>query len=341
MIRFKSLVAVLCVGAVFAFVACKSTPQEEPPAAEETVEEPAEEPQEEPAEPQSYSDANAALLAKVEESRKSAMDAGAASANAAAFNAAEAEFASVKAAVSSGSSDDLSAALKDLDGRYKALAAIANAKKKKDRIDSLGYASYDQASYNEGSKTLEELTSPDAAVSFGSGLLNKASSAEAAFDKVLDAAFRSLARDERNKAFAAKKDADSVKAAVSRKDEYNKGVDSFKRGDSQYVTGDPEGSLKSYTSAKDVFVKLYSEISEARAKAQAAIEAAKARVSQSEEVAVEADRAAPLGDEEVEGIEDEDSTLLEADDFTEVESAAAELEESVEETVEDNAGEEA
>ena len=82
------------------------------------------------------------------------------------------------------------------------------------------------------------------------------------------------------------------------------------------------------------FTKLFTEISDARAKAQAAIEAAKKRVSESAEVAVEADNKAPLTDGEVEGIEDEDAQLLSEDDFSATENEAAALEGSVEETVE-------
>lgn len=366
MIRTKSVAALLCalmcLALSFSFFACKSTPKEEPPVEEPPVEEPVEEPTPEPEpEPEpaaDFSDKNNALMEQVENARKNALAAGAKDAHEGAWKIAEAEYAAQKAALAANPGADMTKALEDLNKRYEALTAYANAKAKKDRIDSLGYASYNQGAYDEGKNLLDELAASmsdpaaelkDAAqnplgtalkaaqgnadLPTGSAWLKKASSAEEAFDKVLDAAFRSLAKAERAEAFKAKQNADSVKAAVSKKDEYNKGVESFKQGDSQYVTGNPEGSLSSYTSAKNVFTRLFTEISDARAKAQAAIEAAKKRVSASEEVAIEADNRAPLEDGSIEGIEDEDAQLLDEDDFSETESQANALEESVEASV--------
>ena len=331
MIKIKPFAVAMCLVSVLALVSCKSTPTEEPV---EPVEDVTEEPVvEEVNDVSDFSASNKALMEKIEAARKAAIDSGADSSLPEAFKACEAEYEAEKLALKTNSDKDLTKALQDLLNRYNALEAYSNAKAKKERIDSLGFASYDQASYNNGSALLEELSDSDSLISLGSNWYKKAASAEESFDKVLDLAFRALAREERTLAFAAKKDADSVKAAVSKKDEYNKGVDAFKKGDSQYVTGDPEGSLHSYTSAKEIFTALYSQISEARAKAQAALEAAKARVAESEDVALEADKISPLGDEEVEGIEDEDSTLLESDDFTEAETQAQELEDSVDENV--------
>lgn len=348
--KLRMLMAAAGVLSVLCFAACKSTPQENPvpqnePVAEDPVqiEEPGPDVENEPGEEQDpepssgAADANRALLEKVEVSRKAARESGADSANPGAYKATELEYAALKTAVSAGSDEDLSGALNDLNERYLALSAYANAKAKKDRIDDLDFASYDQSSYDAGSRILDELSNPLSNIAAGADWNKKAISAEGNFDKVLDAAFRSLARTERINAFNAKKNADSVKAAVSRKDEYNKGVEFFTRGDSNYSTKNPEGALSNYTGAKETFERLYAEILEARSKAQGAVEAAKARVSQSEEVAEEADQRSPLGDGEFEGIEDEDTMLLEEDDFSDAESAAQELENSVDATVDEEA----
>ena len=153
-------------------------------------------------------------------------------------------------------------------------------------------------------------------------------------DAVLTAAFKSLAQAKRNEAFEAKKKADSVKSAVSRKEEYTAYVDNFRNGDQNYITKNPEGALENYEKARAGFEKLYTEIAEKRAKAQAAIDEAKKRVSQSESNAAEADVTKPLGDEPVEGIESEDAKLLEDDDFSSQASAEIEISETVEETEE-------
>ena len=160
--------------------------------------------------------------------------------------------------------------------------------------------------------------------------LKNAQTAGAYFDAVLNDAFRALAKDARKKAVASKKNADSVKAAVSRKTDYDKAVKFVTDGDSMFVTGGAEKAVDSYNQAAASFEKLYNDISEKRAQAQAAIDAAKKRVAESEQTAEQADETVPLGDEKVEGIEDEDTQLLESDDFSRQENAVVELNDDIE-----------
>ena len=209
------------------------------------------------------------------------------------------------------------------------LAALADAKAKKERIDREGFASYDQKSYDNGAQLLEGLSGADPVVLPGDNQLKQAQEASASFDAVLKAAFKSLAKDARKKAVAAKKDADSVKAAVSRKADYDSAVKLVKDGDSQFVTGGAEQAVTSYEKAAASFTSLYEDIFERRAKAQKAIEEAKKRVAESESNAVAADDEFPLGDKAVEGIVDENTQLLEADDFTSQENAAVVLSDDI------------
>ena len=89
-----------------------------------------------------------------------------------------------------------------------------------------------------------------------------------------------------------------------------------------------ESALDYYDEAYDIFASLYEDISEKRAAALAAIEAAKKSVEESAAVAQEADLEAPLtGD--VDGIEDEDAVLLEEDDYANPEDAEAYLSEDI------------
>lgn len=320
-VRILALTA-LAVSAL-SFIACGSTPEPEAAPVEPVVEEPVETPAvEEPSE--DYSDANKALLAKVEESRKAAVAAGAEEADPEGLAAADAILEAQKALADS-DTGDMTAVLNDLNDRYLVLEAYAKAKAKKDKIDSLDYSGYDRNSYNNGSKILDELALPESKLVPGALRLKQAQIADANFDAVLMAAFKSLAKEERTAAFEAKKKADGVKASVSRKADYDAAVKNFKDGDSNYVTGNPEGALANYTKAKDSFNALYDDIAEKRAKAQAAIDAAKARVQESENVAAEADAKAPLGDGEIEGIEKEDAQLLEEDDFTAAENSSVEV----------------
>lgn len=307
---------------------CGSTPAEEPaPVVEEPVQE--EKPVIE-AEDGDFASANSSLLSAVEASRKLAIEAGAEEVNSVAFKACEADYETQKALIAGGTKDDLSKALNDLNTRYLALAEMAAAKEKKNKIDAQGFASYNQKSYDDGVKALEALGSAQTALLPGDVQLKNAKKVSAYFDAVLADAYRSLAKDSRKKAVAAKKNADSVKAAVSRKADYEKAVKFITDGDSQFVTGGAEQAVKSYADAERNFTQLYGEISEKRAKAQAAIEEAKKRVELSEQVAAKADIEKPLGDEKPEGIEDENTQLLEADDFTAQENSAAVIADEIE-----------
>nr|MBQ2234784.1 hypothetical protein [Treponema sp.] len=144
-------------------------------------------------------------------------------------------------------------------------------------------------------------------------------------------AFKKLAKEERNGAFAAKRDADSVKAAVAEKAAYGKAVEDFKKGDSNYAMQNPEAALKNYQSAKDQFEVLFKTVSEKREAAQKAMEAAKNAVLETQNYAANADKEAPLTGEEVQGIESEDAVLLEVETFADPKAAEVELSETISE----------
>ncbi|MDY4131249.1 MAG: hypothetical protein SOX88_08045 [Treponema sp.] len=341
MIKHRLIIA-STIALSLVFIGCGSTPaaQDAPVTDENPVEEPIAEEKTDDQTSNNEQDAmkieeqNKALWASIESARKDAIDAGAEEANKIAFTAAEAEYATEKLAMQNPSSKELTSALKDLNARYLALKEYAQAKSKKQRIDENNYASYKKDAYDEGVALINELAKPESNITFGDNWYKKAQTANAKMDAVLTAAFKSLAQAKRNEAFEAKKKADSVKSAVSRKEEYTSYVDNFRNGDQNYITKNPEGALENYEKARAGFEKLYTEIAEKRAKAQAAIDEAKKRVSQSESNAAEADVTKPLGDEPVEGIESEDAKLLEDDDFSSQASAEIEISETVEETEE-------
>ena len=324
MIKSKLVLAAFAAMSL-ALISCGSSPKEEPEIQEENVSEnTAEESQDQQQISEDTEESNEATLSKIESSRQDAINAGAQNAAPDAFNAAEEEYNSVKTAMEQG--EDVSARLKDLLARYQALKAYADAVAKKAKIDENGFASYAQNVYNDGSSIISELASSK---DYGSDWNKKAVSADAKMTFVLKAAYKSLAQAERTEAFKAKRNADSRKA------DYDKFVANFKSGDQNYVTGNPEGAIANYTKAKEGFSSLYAQVSEARAQAQAAIEEAKKRVAESETNAQWADKEKPLGDEPVEGIEEADTQLLEADDFTKAENSEVEIEETIEEAAQE------
>ena len=279
--------------------------------------------------------ANQTSLAQVEASRQEALDAGADELAPEAWAAAELEYGAQKKIVEAGSGDNLGLVLSDLDNRYKGLTAYAKASNAKEKIDSLDLAKYNQAEYDSATAILEELGSTVniggitvAKTGTGAEFRSKAESALASYQKVIKTAYQTMAKEERTNAFKNKQQADRVKAYVSRKDEYNKAVASYKNGELRRAT-DPEIAYESYKSASDTFAALYTEIAEARAATQARIDAAKQRVAESQATAVQADQDIPLS-QAIDGIEDENAKLLEDDDFSADQAAdVGSLEENV------------
>jgi hypothetical protein len=81
------------------------------------------------------------------------------------------------------------------------------------------------------------------------------------------------------------------------------------------VTGNPDGARSGYQDAASAFTELYNSVSAKRAAAQQAMDDAKKAVDNSAAYASEADGKVPLGNEKVEGIEEEDSVLLTPDTY--------------------------
>ncbi len=345
---FKSkivLAAALLVIPSFLMVSCGSAPTEEPQSVEtESVQPEAEETEETAGDEAVTEDADSleeanedndgetadSLWEMIEASRNEAISSGAKDACPAMFDAAENEYNRLKDSDDKESAE-YKAALAELNRLYMALKALADAKSKKSRIDEMDFSSYDQKNYDAGSDLIEELSADDSVNLPRASWVEKAFDADAKMSAVLIAGWRAKAKDARSEAILAQKDSNSVKCYISRKDEYKSCQDTLKSGDQKYVTGDPEGAFNDYSSAKEGFAKMFTEVSEARARAQKAVDEAKKRVEESQNTAVQADIEKPLGDEPVEGIEEEDAVLLEEDDFSEAQEADAQMAETSEE----------
>ncbi len=269
----------------------------------------------------SYLNTNKILMQRIEAAREKAIDAGAPTTAPTLFKATEKIYEAEKAVVDAGATEDLSPVLNDLLARYQGLENIAQAKELKDEIDENNFAPFRQATYDEGNKLYTTLTNPLSVINSGADYNKDAAQAEADFRLVLKTAYSSLAKDERTAAYNAKLQADSVKAYISRKDDYTHAVSMYRNGELRRSV-DPKAANESYKAAKEEFLVLYDEISKARAQAQKEIDEAKKRVTESEATAVQADKEAPLGNQPVEGIENENAKLLEDDDFSDAEKPA-------------------
>lgn len=217
------------------------------------------------------------------------------------------------------------------DARNAALDLYKKALEAKAKIDENGFAPYSQSEYDSGSSSLAEFENQKDSDLSGEELLKLAEDAEGKFRNVLQKAYKQLAKEVRAKAFAAKKDADSVKSGAAAKESYNKAVEEFKAGDTNYAMQNPESALNHYIAAETQFKTLYSSVSERRAQAQKAIDEAKAKVETAENYALNADQEKPL-EEAVEGIEAEDAVLLEEDEYAAPETLEADIPEQIEET---------
>ena len=234
-------------------------------------------------------------------------------------------------------SDNPDAAAKSIIDRYNLLANYSTAVETKKEIDENGYDSYAKNDYNRGVGNLEKVEAAFNSNSddFDKSVFVNAENAVKDFNTVINVAYKKIAKEERENAMEAKRNADSVKAGVARKAEYKEATDLITSGDSLYAMQNAKKAAEKYKDATGKLTYLYKDVSEKRAAAQAAIEEAKKRVAESEKFAEEADVKAPIT-EQVEGIEDEDAVLLEADDYDDPEDAEADIADELEDEIDES-----
>ena len=304
----------------FGFMSCKSTKQNTKPDMPAV---------EQPTVPVAAD--NSAALNAAETARRAAVKAGADKAAPDQFNDTDARYNELTKRSKAG--ENVTVELADVTARYRALEEYTKASALKNRIDELGFQSYDKTNYNKGANALSaaERLSADKS-STGAQLYEQAHTAYTSLNTALQNAFKTRAREERTAAFGAKRNADSVYAAVAQKKTYDSGVADFRSGDTSYAQQDAENALKHYGDARKTFEKLYADISEKRAAAQEAIEKAKAKVAETSEYAVQADKDAPLSGSNIKGIEDENAVLLKAETYDDPTKAAQAVPETVSDT---------
>lgn len=322
----KSLLAILSLALIFA--SCKTTDKGAGVMEDDQLglvvedEEKDENKSEEPVVIEENVD-NSDLMGAADKSRENAVACGASDFYKDAFDANDKALKGIKDA---SDGKDHSAELSEIVKKYDALAKAADARKLKNRIDSEGLAENDAASYKKGEDASSAFDQMLAESASGSELLGKASEMYDSYYAVFFVSYKKMADAERKAAVEEKKNADSVRAQISRKDDYKAYSDKLKDGDACYVSRDPEGAYKNYKYSKESFAALYADVSEKRAAAQKAIDEAKAKVLEAEKMAKEADIEKPLGDEKIDGIEDSETVLLEEDVFENPDDAVIQIE---------------
>ena len=332
----KVSIILLSLFTLLFFISCGSKPaaEEQEPEAPEVTE--AVEDLSENVEDEGLSEAEklAQLMAQVNDARQAAIDAGADRNCPDQMDKLDSLLAALK------DSDDPDAAAQSMIDRYNLLATYSKAVDAKDEIDENEYESYAQNNYDRGVENLDKVDEAfdSDSVDFDKTVFVYAENALKEFNTVINVAYKKIAKEEREAAIEAKKDADSVKAGVARKAEYKEAADLIQTGDSLYAMQNAKKAAEKYVEANEKFTYLFEDVSEKRAEAEAAIEEAKRRVAESKKFAEEADVKAPIT-EQVEGIEDEDAVLLEADDYDDPEDAEADIAEELEDE-DDEEGEE-
>lgn len=274
---------------------------------------------------------NATVIKTIESARELAIKAGAEEKASEQLALLDQKLEDVKAKAESGS--EIQKEGKDLADRYLALSGYLSAKDAKEKIDSTEKHALAQALYDDGCAALSELEAlyqdPNAT---GEELLSKATTASTCLNSALITVYKKVASDERQAAMLSKKNADSVKAGVAMKQEYNQAVNTFKKGDSLYSIQNPVGAYESYKEANLAFENLFQVVQEKREAALKAIEDAKKAVKETETFAETADTQAPIT-EPMEGIEEEGTVLLEEETYADPTEAEAELPENPEDPV--------
>lgn len=313
----KYLLFALMAGLLI-FASCKSTDQETAEETKTQTEGQIEDKNNEETKELTFEE----LVAKAEESRAKAVAAGAETYYADQLKITDEM---LLAAKESGDKEKV----KDVDNRYLALEKASQTKALKSKIEELGFADSNRVAYDAAGKLYDDL---EKAIQEGADGLTMYKSAEIAYGAyyaIYYDSFKKLASQEREAALAQKKNADSVKAGVARKDEYKAYAKLIQDGDNHFVTKAPDKAYESYKEAKEKFEALFNDVSEKRAEAQRRIEEAKAKVKDVEQFAGEADDVAPLGEEKVDGIEEKDAVLLEEETFANPEDAVIDVDDTV------------
>lgn len=175
---------------------------------------------------------------------------------------------------------------------YETLSNLALAAEMRAEIDEKDFAGYDSQSYTEGERLYR-----NALNRFGIDYNTALSSSEdclSLYRKVITAGYTAWAQTAKAAASEAKTDCDSIKVSKSMSKEYNEAVQDFNTGNKAFSQNEFKKSFEAYSNSFKTFLKLYKIVSEKRMEAEAALARAREKQNISSELALEADKAAPL-----------------------------------------------
>lgn len=331
--KLKYFCAVLCGVAALSLVSCGSTPKSSASADSNTKSNSLNADSTKASAEKAKKEAEIAkktekAVANADAAREAAIKAGAEKYYPKLLSDIDKEYESLKKKIAANPGTDYSANIEEIAKKYEALEKASLARKMQEDISKLDFdfTSVDKNAAQTGADALKRFNSLNSNAS-GDELLSNAEAAYKAYKTLMDKGYKAMAARERSDALKAKKDADSVKAAVAKKtkEQYTQAANKFVKADAAYSRGSTYDAYNGYKEVKESYTELYEIVKQDREAAQAALEKAKQRVAEAATYSAEADTIAPIT-EKVAGIEDESTTLLEKDNFANPEDAVIDVE---------------
>ena len=229
---------------------------------------------------------------KVNKARKKAVELGADEAYPDFFNAADDVKQKADTAAETGNLKEAIAKYEEAVSRYETLINLTEASNLRTEIEANGFAAYSPSDYADAERfsinTVDHYPLDHK--------MAKESSEDALklYKKVVNKGYFEFAKTAKDSAKESKYYCDSIKVARSRKEEYNNAVKTYNRGKSAADRSDYKEAYVSYDEAAKLFAKLYVEVSLKRAEAERAMAEAAKRQQESSDLALEADKEAPL-----------------------------------------------
>ena len=229
---------------------------------------------------------------KVNKARKKAVELGADEAYPDFFNAADDVKQTADTAAETGNLKEAIAKYDEAVIKYETLSNLMSSAALRTEIEANGFAAYSPSDYADAERfsinTVDHYPLDHK--------MAKESSEDALklYKKVVNKGYFEFAKTAKDSAKESKYYCDSIKVARSRKEEYNNAVKTYNRGKSAADRSDYKEAYVSYDEAAKLFAKLYVEVSLKRAEAERAMAEAAKRQQESSDLALEADKEAPL-----------------------------------------------
>ena len=229
---------------------------------------------------------------KVNKARKKAVELGADEAYPDFFNAADDVKQTADTAAETGNLKEAIAKYDEAVIKYETLSNLMSSATLRTEIEANGFAAYSPSDYADAER-FSINTIDHYPLDYK---MAKESSDDALklYKKVANKGYFEFAKTAKDSAKESKYYCDSIKVARSRKEEYNNAVKTYNRGKSAADMADYREAYMSYDEAAKLFAKLYVEVSLKRAEAERAMAEAAKRQQESSDLALEADKEAPL-----------------------------------------------